>query len=527
MGLKHLAMAALAGTASAKLPKISMKGQKFFYENGTQFFMKGIAYQEEIPNKGGDTDSNEYKDPLADVDLCKRDVPLLEELGINTIRTYAINPKADHSGCMKLLEEAGIYVISDLSQPALSIKRDAPAWDTDLLQRYTDVVDELAQYQNVIGFFAGNEVSDASNNTEASAYVKAALRDTKKHIKDQDYRWMGVGYASNDHPDIREEIATYFNCGKDEEATDYWGYNIYSWCGKSDMQKSGYSDQAKFFKDYGVPVFFAEYGCNVPDGAAGRIFQETGALYNDEMTEVFSGGLVYMYHQEENDYGVVKIKNGKAEKQDDFKFLKQEHAKADPKGVEMDEYKADGTNRETCPEIGKVWRANSVLPPTPDKSLCDCMVAASECGPSDSLKPKNYGDIFSYICAEEPELCTHINGNATTGVYGAYSMCNAEAKLTYVLGAYAAKVGGSDSCDHDGKAQSKKDTSGDKCSSALESASKVNDEVATATAVVDASEDKAEDDESFGVLSSPMTSLFSVGLYMTVALGAGAAMVVL
>jgi 1,3-beta-glucanosyltransferase GAS1 len=280
------------------------QGQKFFYENGTQFYMKGIAYQQDTSAMGQTNDDHDdYIDPLADEKLCKRDVPMLEELGVNTIRTYAIDPEADHTACMKMLDEAGIYVVSDLSHPGLSIERNNPMWNTEMYQRYKDVVDELAQYSNVIGFFAGNEVSDAGNNTEASAYVKAALRDTKRHIADTADRWLGVGYATNDHPDIRDQIAEYFNCGEEDEATDFWGYNIYSWCGESSMEDSGFDKQVEFYQDYPVPVFFAEYGCNHPDGAEGRIFQETEALYSDEMTGVFSGGLVYMYFQEDNDYG--------------------------------------------------------------------------------------------------------------------------------------------------------------------------------------------------------------------------------
>lgn len=265
--------------------------------------MKGVAYQQESSAGGATSSKTKFVDPLADTVSCKRDIPLLKELGTNTIRTYAIDPEADHSECMKLLNDAGIYVVSDLSEPSLSINRDDPQWNVALYERYTAVVDELAKYPNVIGFFAGNEVSNNKTNTPASAFVKAAVRDTKKHIKDKKYRPMGVGYAANDDADIRADIADYFNCGKPEESIDFWGYNIYSWCGESTMAKSGYDKQVDFFKDYSVPIFFAEYGCNLPDGAAARIFQETGALYSDAMTEVFSGGIVYMYHQEANDYG--------------------------------------------------------------------------------------------------------------------------------------------------------------------------------------------------------------------------------
>lgn len=265
--------------------------------------MRGVAYQQDSAAGGASTGTNKYSDPLANPAACRRDVPLLVELNTNTIRTYAIDPTADHTVCMKLLDDAGIYVISDLSEPALSVNRDAPLWDTDLYKRYIGVVDALAKYDNVIGFFAGNEVSNNNTNTPASAFVKAAVRDTKAHIKKTYQRWLGVGYAANDDPFIRNEIAHYFNCGDQDSAIDFWGYNIYSWCGKSSMETSGYSKQVEFFKNYSVPVFFAEYGCNEPGGAANRIWEESTALYSDEMTSVFSGGIVYMFHQEANDYG--------------------------------------------------------------------------------------------------------------------------------------------------------------------------------------------------------------------------------
>ena len=124
-----------------------------------------------------------FSDPLADAAACKRDVPLLAELGTNTIRTYAINPNADHSACMELLQDHGIYVISDLGNPSISINRADPQWNTELFDHYQQVVDGLSKYSNVLGFFAGNEVSNNQSNTGASAYVKAAVRDTKAYIK--------------------------------------------------------------------------------------------------------------------------------------------------------------------------------------------------------------------------------------------------------------------------------------------------------------------------------------------------------
>jgi len=543
-GKLSLSLLALAGGAlGADLPSITMKGQKFFYPNGTQFFMKGVAYQQDTSAAGQTFEKKKnFIDPLADEKACKRDIPLLEELGANTIRTYAIDPDADHSACMKLLQDAGIYVVSDLGEPSTSINRDDPKWDVELFTRYQGVIDELAQYSNVIGFFAGNEVSNNKTNTEASAYVKAAVRDSKKHIKSKGYRWMGVGYAANDDKDIREEIADYFNCGKQEAAIDFWGYNIYSWCGESSMQKSGYDQQIKFFEEYSVPVFFAEYGCNLPNGAAGRKFEETAALYNDEMTKVFSGGIVYMYHQEENDYGLVKVSDsGKATKQKDFEYLAKEHKKADPKGVDEDEYTSNLKPAE-CPDVSQTWKVTGdALPPTPDKDLCDCMVKAASCGPASGLSKKSYGDIFGFICGESPESCTGINGNATTGVYGAYHGCSDEAKLTHILDTYYKDQDqASDACDFKGKAETKSGSDSGSCKSSLEEADEHNKKAATATNAADApfstsgsgDSSDSDDDEDFAVPGAALMRLFNlgdyaVGLYMVVAVAVGGSMVVL
>ncbi|KAG5949631.1 hypothetical protein E4U53_005802 [Claviceps sorghi] len=541
MGLAKLSVSllALAGSAiAADLEPIVVKGSKFFYKNGTQFFMKGVAYQREVGAGGGtigrrDTAKN-YVDPLADEKSCKRDVPLLKELGTNVIRTYAVDPKADHSACIKLLQEAGIYIVSDLSEPDTSINRDSPEWNIELYTRYTAVVDELSQYSNVIGFFAGNEVSNAKNNTQASAFVKAAVRDTKAYIKSNKKisRWLGVGYAANDDKDIRAEIADYFNCNSADESIDFWGYNIYSWCGESSMQKSGYDEQVKFFESYSVPVFFAEYGCN-NNGAANRIWQETGALYSDEMTGVINGGIVYMYYQEANDYGLVKVTGDKATKLKDFDALKKQIMKADPKTTNMADYKPSG-KMSTCPKLTDNWRANSALPPSPDQKLCDCMSKSRSCVPKSGLSVKKYGDIFTFICTKSPESCSGITANATTGVYGAYSMCDAQAKLAYVLDAYYTKQNkASTACDFDGSAQTASGNSDSSCAAALASASDINKKVATATAPVGGGSSKGSDGaDSFAVHGASVARMFSigdfaVGLYMLVAVGVGAGMVVL
>lgn len=161
----------------------------------------------------------------------------------------------------------------------------------------------MAPYNNTLGFFAGNEVSNDVSNTDASAFVKAAVRDMKSYIKTKGYRSIGVGYAANDDAAIRGPLADYFNCGATASAIDFFGYNIYSWCGVSSYVESGYNLRTAEFANYSVPAFFAEYGCNTVQP---RVFDEVESIYSSNMTGVWSGGIMYMYFQETNDYGVYK-----------------------------------------------------------------------------------------------------------------------------------------------------------------------------------------------------------------------------
>ncbi|KAM0694193.1 hypothetical protein Q7P36_006320 [Cladosporium allicinum] len=449
----------LIGRAAADVDPIVIKGSKFFYGgNGTQFFMRGVAYQQEYSTNSSSSgqDGGHYKDPLADVDGCKRDIPILEELRTNTIRVYAIDPKADHTECMSMLQDAGIYVVADLSQPDASIIRNSPSWDDELYARYAEVIDAMAPYNNTLGFFAGNEVSNQPNNTDASAFVKAAVRDMKSYIKKQNYRPIGVGYATNDDGEIRDDMAAYFDCGDRESAIDFWGYNIYSWCGDSSFTKSGYDVQTKNFANYDVPVFFAEYGCNQ---VTPRKFTDVEALYGDQMSDVWSGGIVYMYFQEDNDYGLVSVDGDNVSKREDFSYYSSQIATVSPSGVNMNSYSASKT-AAACPTESGSWNAkSSPLPPTPNKQLCACMYNSLTCAPNADLDAESVGELFGTVCGlGDGSQCDGIAANASTGDYGAYSMCNATEKLGWIMDAYYQaqdSTNQASACDFDGSAATK------------------------------------------------------------------------
>ncbi len=373
---------------------------------------------------------------------------------------------------MALLDAAGIYVLSDLPQPDLSIDRNVPEWNTELFQRYTDVIDALQSYDNVIGFFAGNEVTNSLNTTGASAYVKAAVRDSKAYIKAKGYRTMGVGYAADDDQTVRAQVAAYFNCGDVADQIDFWGYNIYEWCGDSDYVTSGYADRTAEFASYSVPAFFAEYGCNTQGGgAAGRKLTEVGALYGSNMSQVFSGGFVYEYFEEANDYGLASVSGDSVSTLADFNAWATEISSASPTGVNSASYSPTNTAGQACPTLGTDWAAATALPPTPDASVCSCMVSSLGCVAKSGMSADDISTLFGTVCGMPGSPCAGINHNATTGVYGPFSMCNSTQQLDYALNAYyVGQKSASGACDFGGQAVLVKAAAANSCSSVISSA---------------------------------------------------------
>lgn len=56
--------------------------------------------------QGGFPEPSTYVDPLAQADACARDLPYLQQLGVNVVRVYSVNASLNHDVCMKTFSGA-------------------------------------------------------------------------------------------------------------------------------------------------------------------------------------------------------------------------------------------------------------------------------------------------------------------------------------------------------------------------------------------------------------------------------------
>lgn len=210
-------------------------------------------------------------------------------------------------------------------------------------------------------------------------------------------------------------------------------------------------------------------------------------------------------------------------------------AKAKPTGTNMAQYTPTVTANAACPTVNTTWQAGTVLPPTPNKELCSCMAESVTCRPKAGLSGKDVGNLLGIVCGLSEKACTGISGNAATGTFGSFSMCDADDQLAWALNAYyleQKKAGnGASACDFKGSATSgsaQKPTG--TCAALLSAAGSFG----TGT-VTDEETGSGRSKPSKGVAASSLyasqtitiPSVAQIGLYLLCAFGAGMGMVLM
>ncbi|WYZ37155.1 hypothetical protein EsH8_II_000661 [Colletotrichum jinshuiense] len=371
--LVQSALIALSATLAAAVKPLTVQGNSFVNDAGEKLQIVGVDYQ--IGGSAG-YDPAHGRDPLSDGDVCMRDAALLQRLGANAIRVYNLDPNLNHDACASIFNAAGMYMILDVNSPLVgeSLTSFEPwtSYYAAYLNRTFAIVEAFKGYPNTLAFFSGNEVmNNVETAKEVPRYLRAITRDLKNYVSKHADRAIPVGYSAADVREILVDSWNYLQCAengdaKDPSRIDLFGLNSYSWCGDSNFEKSTFDELVSSLKDSSVPIFFSEFGCNE---VTPRIFTEVGTIYGPQMNKVFSGGLVYEYSQEANNFGIVKVNDDKSVKLlIDYHNLYDQYNKVDFKTLQATKAPANSPKAPKCdPSLikEKGFNNNFTLPDVP------------------------------------------------------------------------------------------------------------------------------------------------------------------
>lgn len=276
----------------------------------------------------------------------------MQKLGVNTIRVYNLAADLDHNECASIFNAAGIYMLLDVNSGLYGTYMDrsdpSSTYTKTYLEHIFGIIEAFAPFPNTLGFFAGNEIINEDSTYKAPLYIRAIVRDMKEYIANNIDRSIGVGYSAADVSTMLTDTWNYLGCALGNSTSsniDFFGLNDYEWCGNSTYTESGYNKLVSMFEGTNIPVFFSEYGCNEVEP---RTFTNVEAMYGDQMT-VLSGGLVYEYSEESDDYGLVDI-NSTTEVTllTDYVYLKEEFAKIDMDTLTSVNKTAEAQSASSC-----------------------------------------------------------------------------------------------------------------------------------------------------------------------------------
>jgi hypothetical protein len=233
----------------------------------------------------------------------------------------------------------------------------------------------------------------------------------KDYIAKHGNRSIAVGYSAADVRDVLIDTANYMSCeikNATSSRSDFFGLNSYSWCGNATYTSSGYNVLTEDFTNASFPVFFSEFGCN---NVEPRVFSEVQALYSQEMTQALSGGLVYEWTQEDNNYGLVQLNsNNSISLLIDYQNLQAQYDKIDLKQVESSNTTQTSVAPPTCDAslISTKGFLSTFDLPSPPSAVAQMIQSG--------ISSPNIGKMVSVSSQAVPQTVYGVDGKAITGI---------------------------------------------------------------------------------------------------------------
>lgn len=284
---------------------------RYLWKDDERFFVKGVVYQA----NHSDDFSPGGRDLISDDRLAQlqHDVQLFQELDINTLLIYTIDPTKPHAKAMKLLEQAGIHVFITLATVKHCIHRHNPygTYNEELLTAFFQSIDAMASFPNVLGVLITEHLINNLDSERCAPVVRAVVRDLKQYMELKrrlcGQRPLPVGFGGGSYKYDRK-VVDYMTAGDRDSCVDFWTCTGFQLAGKSIADMRGRDDLIEKYNGVNIPIVISEYGAGDTTKSP-RTFAETPTLYSPEMTDVFSGGCVYQFWQGSNSYGLAQFEH--------------------------------------------------------------------------------------------------------------------------------------------------------------------------------------------------------------------------
>lgn len=167
------------------------------------------------------------------------------------------------------------------------------------------------------------------------------------------------------------------------------------------------------------------------------------------------------------------------------------------------------------------------------------MMDSLECTVKGKMDGEKVGEVFGTVCGYD--VCDGVSANATTGDYGAYSVCTPKEQLAYAMNVYykqqKAKGNGASACNFDGAATTKTSSSpSGTCSALLKEAGSAGTGTVTSSPTGNANQvsasgsASASGSEGAAHMVAPgavRVGVWQFGAYLATAAVAGAGMILL
>lgn len=145
--------------------------------------------------------------------------------------TDHIDSSRNHNAAMRLLAEAGIYVL--VSLPTSESRGHSTGstttfrpYDSQLLDDCFATIDCMSQYPNTLGLIVANGALSTIYSTAAAPMISTIIRDVKRYMATAreiaGQRQLPVGYSASTSRLILKTTFDYFTAGKEDETIDFF-----------------------------------------------------------------------------------------------------------------------------------------------------------------------------------------------------------------------------------------------------------------------------------------------------------------